>query len=96
MSAAPGRVAGLRGVPRRLTVVAEGRPAARRQTRQLGARGAARRYYCETDLDGKLNITSSGTNRINVQGDCVNEYRLVFERGWMIEKIKISRSSKFI
>lgn len=41
-------VAGLRGVPRRLAVVAERRAAPRRQARQLRTRRAARRYHRET------------------------------------------------
>lgn len=41
-------VAGLRGMPRRLAVVAERRAAPRRQARQLRTRRAARRYHRET------------------------------------------------
>ena len=45
------RVTRLRGVPRRLAVVAERRAAAWGQTRQLGTRRAACCYYCETGVE---------------------------------------------
>lgn len=53
-SAAARGVAGLRGVPRRLAVVAERRAAPRRQARQLRTRRAARRYHRETTKVTKI------------------------------------------